>query len=88
MPQPDKDSTTAVDLERDEVAVILRDEGGVLAARIAVTADPAEGGELSTVHEVAVALAMRLMKDPDFQDDVLDWYYEHQDEPEEDEEEE
>jgi hypothetical protein len=31
---------------------------------------------------------MRLLKDPDFHDDVLDWYYEHQDEDDEEDEEE
>jgi hypothetical protein len=38
--------------------------------------------------EIVLALAMRLLKDPDFHDDVLDWYYEHQDDEDEEEEEE
>ena len=35
-------------------------------------------------QEITLALAMRLLKDPDFHDEVLDWYDEHQDDPDED----
>ena len=35
-------------------------------------------------HEIAIALAMRLLNDPDFHDSVLDWY-EGQDDEELDE---
>jgi hypothetical protein len=34
-------------------------------------------------QEIVLALAMRLLKDPDFHDDVLDWYYDHLDDDDE-----
>ena len=40
---------------------------------------PTDGSDLPAAPEIVLALAKRLIKDPDFQDDVLDWYYEHQD---------
>ncbi len=30
--------------------------------------------DLAAAPEIVLALAMRLLKDPDFHDDVLDWY--------------
>ena len=42
--------------------------------------------EVPAAHEIAVALAMRLLKDPDFHDQVLDWYYSQPDEALEEEE--
>jgi len=44
--------------------------------------------DLSAAPEIVLALAMRLLRDPDFHDEVLDWYYEHQDETEDDEDDE
>lgn len=88
MSQPNRDSITAVDLEKNEVALIIGDEDGAISVRVVAAADAAESaGELSAAPEIALALAMRLLKDPDFHDDVLDWYYEHQDDPDADEEE-
>ncbi len=89
MSQPNRDSTTAVDLEKNEVALIIGEEDGAMSVRVVAAADaPEGGGDLSAAPEIVLALAMRLLKDPDFHDDVLDWYCEHQDDPEEDEEEE
>ena len=89
MPQPSKDSTTAVDLEKNEVALIVGEDDGAMSVRVVTGAEMPEGSaDLSAAPEIVLALAMRLLKDPDFHDDVLDWYYEHQDDPEEDEEEE
>ena len=89
MPEPDKDSTIAVDLDKHEVALIVGEEDGAMSVRVVTGADVPEGStELAAAPEIVLALAMRLLKDPDFHDDVLDWYYEHQDDPEEEEEEE
>ncbi len=86
MSQPDKDTTTAVDLEKNEVALVIGEEDGAMSVRVVAGGDAAEGsGDLSAAPEIVLALAMRLLKDPDFHDEVLDWYYEHQDDPDEDE---
>lgn len=72
--------TTAMELEPDEVALIIGEDDGQMSVRIiAGVAVPTEGTDLASAPEIVLALAMRLMKDPDFHDDVLDWYYEHQD---------
>ncbi len=84
----DKDTIT-VDLERNEVALIIGEDDGQMSVRVASAADVVEGGsELAPAPEIVLALAMRLLKDPDFHDDMLDWYYEHQDDAEEEGEEE
>lgn len=81
--------TTAVDLERNEVALIIGEDDGSMSVRVVTGADLPEGTpDSSAAPEIALALAMRLLKDPDFHDDVLDWYDEHQDDPDEDDDEE
>lgn len=82
--------TVAVDLDRSEVALIIgEDEEKGMSVRVVAGSEVPEGAtELPAAQEVVLALAMRLLKDPDFHDDMLDWYYEHQDEDEEEEEEE
>lgn len=80
---------TTVDLERTEAALIVGEEDGSMSVRVVAGADVPEGGaDLPAAPEIVLALAMRLLKDPDFHDDVLDWYYEHQDDKDEDAEEE
>ena len=37
-------------------------------------------------YGIAVALAMRLLNDPDFHDDVMEWYESQEDDEDEDEE--
>ena len=72
--------TTAMELEPDEVALIIGEDDGQMSVRIIAGVDvPTEGTDLAAAPEIVLALAMRLMKDPDFHDEVLDWYYEHQD---------
>ena len=89
MTQRDKESTTAVDLERSEVALIIGEEDGSMSVRVVTGAEaPDAGGDLAAAPEIVLALAMRLLKDPDFHDDVLDWYYEHQDDPDDEDEDE
>ncbi len=81
--------TTTVDLEKNEVALIIGEEEGAMSVRVVSASEVPEGApEMPQAPEIVLALAMRLLKDPDFHDDVLDWYYEHQDDPDEDEEEE
>ena len=82
--------TVAVDLDRSEVALIIgEDEDKGMSVRVVAGSEVAEGAtELPAPQEIVLALAMRLLKDPDFHDDVLDWYYEHQDEDDEEDEEE
>jgi len=81
--------TVTVDLDRSEVALIIgEDEESGMSVRVVAGSEVPEGAtELPAAPEIVLALAMRLLKDPDFHDDVLDWYYEHQDEDEEEEDE-
>lgn len=82
--------TVSVDLDRSEVALIIgEDEDNGMSVRVVAGSEMPEGAsELPAAPEIVLALAMRLLKDPDFHDDVLDWYYEHQDEDDEEDEEE
>ncbi len=82
--------TVSVDLDRSEVALIIgEDEDNGMSVRVVAGSEMPEGAsELPAAPEIVLALAMRLLKDPDCHDDVLDWYYEHQDEDEEEEDEE
>jgi hypothetical protein len=83
-PQP-----VSVDLERSEAALVIgEDDEGGLAVRVVNGGGTDEAvTELGDAPELVLALATRLMKDPDFQDDVLDWYYEHMEDEEGEEEE-
>ena len=66
--------TTTVELEAGEVALIVGEDDGTIAARVVAGSDvPADGTDMAAVPELVLALAKRLLKDPDFQDDVLDW---------------
>jgi hypothetical protein len=82
------DGTVSVDLDKTEVALIIGEEDGAMSVRVQAGSEVAEGAaELPAAQEIVLALAMRLLKDPDFHDDVLDWYYEHLDEDEDEDEE-
>ena len=84
-PGPTNDTTT-VDLDASEVALIIGEEDGAMSVRVVTGSDvPPDAAEMPAAPEIVLALAMRLLKDPDFHDDVLDWYYEHQDDEDEDE---
>ena len=84
-----KTETTTVDLDSTEVALVIGEEDGAMSVRVVTGADvQPDATEMPAAPEIVLALAMRLLKDPDFHDDVLDWYYEHQDDEDEDEEEE
>ena len=83
------DETVTVDLDKTEVALIIGEEDGAMSVRVQAGSEvPEESAELPAAQEIVLALAMRLLKDPDFHDDVLDWYYEHLDEDDEEETEE
>jgi hypothetical protein len=80
-------SGTQVDLEKSEVALIIGEEEGSMSVRVVAGSEvPEDATEMPAAPEIVLALATRLLKDPDFHDEVLDWYYEHQDEEEEEEE--
>jgi len=76
-----------IDLDPTEVALIIGEEEGSMTIRVVPARELDEGTtEVPEPHEIAIALAMRLLNDPDFHDSVLDWY-ESQDDEDEDEEE-
>ena len=69
-----------LDLDPSEVALIIGEEDGSMTVRvIGGTEVPDDAEDIPSAHEIVLALAMRLLKDPEFHDLVLDWYYEHQD---------
>lgn len=81
--------TVTVELDASEVALVIGEEDGAMSVRVVAGSEVPDGAaELPAAPEIVLALAMRLLKDPDFHDDVLDWYYEHQDEDDEEDEDE
>lgn len=75
---------TQVTLEENEVALIIGEEDGAMSVRvIAATEVPDGSEEIGAAPEIVLALAMRLLKDPDFHDEVLEWYYAQDDEEDE-----
>jgi hypothetical protein len=84
-----KTEPTTVDLDTGEVALIVGEENGAMSVRVVAAPDvDTDTTDLSAAPEIVLALATRLLKDPDFHDDMLDWYYEHQDDDDEEEEDE
>jgi hypothetical protein len=82
-------STRTVDLDANEVALIVGEEDGSMTVRVVPATELPDGAtEIPEPYEIAVALAMRLLNDPDFHDDVLEWYESQDDEDEEDEDDE
>ena len=86
---------TPIDLEPSEVALVIGEEEGSMTVRVVPARELPEGvTDVPEPYEIAVALAMRLLNDPDFHDDVLEWYEsqeeegeDEEDEPDEDEDE-
>ena len=63
-----------IELDETEVALVVGTEGASMTVRV-VGGDEEDGeAEVSEPYEIAVALAMRLLEDPEFHDDVLEWY--------------
>ena len=80
------DASTTIDLDLTEVALIIGEEDGSMTIRVVPARELEDGAtDVPEPHEIAIALAMRLLKDPDFHDSVLDWY-EGQDDEDLDEE--
>ena len=76
-----------VELDANEVALIVGEEDGSMTVRVVPATELPDGAtEIPEPYEIAVALAMRLLNDPDFHDDVLEWYESQDDETEEDDE--
>jgi hypothetical protein len=80
-------SNTTIDLDPTEVALIIGEEEGSMTIRVVPARELGDDTtDVPEPHEIAIALAMRLLNDPDFHDSVLEWY-ESQDDEEEDEDE-
>ncbi len=78
-----------VDLDANEVALVVGEEDGSMTVRVVPATELPDGAtDIPEPYEIAVALAMRLLNDPDFHDDVLEWYESQDDEDEEDDEDE
>ncbi len=74
-----------VELEANEFALIVGEEDGEMSVRVVGGSEIDEDvEEMPSAPEIVLALAMRLLRDPEFHDDVLDWYYEHQDDMDDD----
>ena len=81
-------SNRTVDLDANEVALIVGEEDGSMTVRVVPATELPEGAtDIPEPYEIAVALAMRLLNDPDFHDDVLEWYESQDDAEEEDDDE-
>ena len=71
----------SVELDASEFALIVGEEDGEMSVRVIGGSEISdEAPEMPAPAEIVLALAMRLLRDPEFHDEVLDWYYEHQDE--------
>lgn len=78
------ESTLKVELDATEVALIIGEEDGSMSVRVVAGVEmPDDAEELPAAPEIVLALAMRLLKDPDFHDEVLEWYYNQPDEDDE-----
>jgi len=80
------DAHTTIDLDPTEVALIIGEEEGSMTIRVVPARELEDGTtDVPEPHEIAIALAMRLLNDPDFHDSVLEWYESQDDEEDEDE---
>ena len=80
-------ASVTIELEASEVALIIGEDEGSMSVRVvAGTEVTDETSEMPAAPEIVLALAMRLLRDPAFHDEVLDWYEEHQDEFDDEEE--
>ena len=78
-----------VELDANEVALIVGEEDGSMTVRVVPATELDEGAtDVPEPYEIAVALAMRLLNDPDFHDDVLEWYEGQEDDDDDDDDDE
>ncbi len=76
--------TVSLELASHEVALVIGEEDEGMSVRIVAGSDvPDDTAEMPAAPEIVLALAMRLLKDPEFHDEVLDWYYDQQEDDEE-----
>ena len=76
--------TMTITLEDNEVALIVGEEEGAMSVRVvSATEMDEEAEEIAAAPEIVLALAMRLLKDPEFHDDMLEWYYAQDDDEDE-----
>lgn len=81
-------NSRTVELDANEVALVVGEEDGSMTVRVVPATELPDGAtDIPEPYEIAVALAMRLLNDPDFHDDVLEWYESQEDEDDDDEEE-
>lgn len=79
---------TQLELEPHEIALVIGEEDEGMSVRIvAGTEMPEDAPELPAAAEIIVALATRLLKDPEFHDELVEWYYDQQDEDDDDDDE-
>lgn len=79
----------AIELDPGEYALIVGEEDGQMTVRIEAAEEPtSEDVTLPPAAEIVVALAQRLLRDPDFHDEVVEWLDEQPDEEDEEEEDE
>ena len=68
-------NTTMITLEENEVALIIGEDDGAMSVRVVSATEVADDADdIGAAPEIVLALAMRLLKDPEFHDDVLEWY--------------
>lgn len=77
-------ATTSITLDENEVALIIGEEDGAMSVRVVSATEVSDDSEeIGAAPEIVLALAMRLLKDPEFHDEVLEWYYAQDDEEDE-----
>ena len=82
-------NSRTVELDANEVALIVGEEDGSMTVRVVPATELEDGAtDIPEPYEIAVALAMRLLNDPDFHDDVLEWYESQEEDGEEEDEDE
>ena len=70
-------SGLTVSITDEECAVVVGHQGENLIVRIESTPEPDEGAEVPVAKLLGVAIATRLTEDPDFVEDMLDWFDEY-----------
>ena len=77
--------TISVELDPNEVALVVGEEDGNMTVRVVPATDlKDETTDIPEPYEIAVALAVRLLEDPEFHDEMLEWYESRDELPEDD----